>query len=149
MLTVKQQAARNRKGVRRWYGENREEYNALRRQRYAESKLARKRAQKRAAAYRADPPIIISRKLTRELNGKLVEVLSTGQVAALLGHTPQMIRNWEREQLIPESVFPDVHRLYTRRQARMLVTLANTVKREGSWDSPAVWARVKKIRLDW
>ncbi len=150
MLSVKQQAARNREGVRRWYGENRDEYNAARRKRYAESKPAREKAQKRAAEYRAEGKKPIKRKLTRELNGKTVEVFSTGQVAAMMGHTPQMIRNWERECLIPMSVFPDVHRLYTKRQARMIVTLSNTVKRNGgSLDSVPVWKYSRKMRASW
>lgn len=150
MLSVNQQAERNRAGVRRWYGVNRDEYNAERRARYAASKSARKKAQQRAAEYRTRSIKTIKRKLTRELNGKVVEVLSTGQVAAMMGHTPQMIRNWEQEGLIPMSVFPDVHRLYTKRQARMLVTLANVIKRNGgSLDSVPVWKYSRKIRASW
>ncbi len=150
MLNTEQQTERNRAGVREWYRENRDEYNALRRDRYAQSKEARAKARKRAANYRNNFATVENRGLTRELNGKMVPVLSTGEVAVMLGRTPQMIRNWEEEMLIPCSIFPDVHRLYTKKQARMLVTLANTIKRNGGrLNCTAVWKRVGIIREKW
>ena len=151
MTTERQKAARNREGVRRWYGENRDEYNELRRERYAYDKGARDKATERAAIYRAERAAgrQIERKVTREYDGKTVVVLSTGQVAALLQRTPQMLRNWERDGLIPPSVFPDTHRLYTKRQARLLVTLLNSVKRSGGWDTNVVNRRIKHTFLAW
>jgi len=151
MLTERQKAARNREGVRRWYDENRDDYNALRRERYALNKGTRDKATERAAIYRAEREAgrKIERKMTREHDGKTVIVLSTGQVAALLDRTPQMLRNWERDQKIPESVFPDEHRLYTKQQARLLVTLLNSVKRSGGWDTNAVAARVAHTFSKW
>ncbi len=152
MVTELQKAARNREGVRRWYGENRDDYNALRRERYALNKGTRDKAVERAAIYRAEREAgrEIERTLTRELDGKTVVVLSTGQVAAMLDRTPQMLRNWERDGLIPASVFPDEHRLYTKRQARLLVTLLNTVRRSGgSWATMPVNRRVKHTFLAW
>jgi len=139
MLNELQQAERSRAGVRRWYGENREEYNALRRKRYAESQEAQNKARDRATNYRGRQragKVEIDRKLTRELDGKTIVVLSTGQAAELMDRTPQMLRNWEREGIIPESVFPDTHRLYTKKQARMIITLGRVIKRNGgAWDS--------------
>lgn len=134
---------------RKWYGENRDDYNALRRQRYAEDKEARKKARERAARYRnAKPPI--ERTLTRELNGKVVEVFSTGQVAEAMGRTPQMLRNWENADMIPPSSFPDKHRLYTKRQVRMLVSLESIIStNRGSWSHPKVKAKVRSIVKRW
>lgn len=140
MLSETQQLKRSREGVRRWYGDNREEYNALRRQRYADNKQTRDKARHRATDYRGRQragEVEIERELTRELNGKTVVVFSTGQVAELMGRTPQMLRNWEREGVIPKSIFSDKHRLYTKKQARMIVTLGRIIKKNGGvWDSP-------------
>ncbi len=152
MLTTQERAAaKNRAGVRRWYDENRDEYNELRRKRYAKNKDARKKAQVRAKNYREDPPTSIEpRKLKRLYKGKLVPVLSTGEVALLCNRAPQTVRNWERQGMIPTSVFEDSHRLYTKRQARMIVTLANAIVRnDGSWDSNEVRLRVEKMKEKW
>lgn len=151
MLTQAQVAERSREGVRRWYGDNRDEYNALRRQRYADNAGAREKARSRAESYRrSGGPAKIQRVLTRELKGTVVDVLSTGQVAALMGRSPQMLRNWEREGLIPTSIFPDTHRLYTRKQARMIVTLGRVIKRNGgAWDNPITQKYIENIMSRW
>ena len=153
MLSINQQAERNRAGVRQWYREHRDEYNATRRKRYAASKAARERARQRAAEYRAGQrsgEVQISRQLFRTVNGKRVKVFSTGQVAEAMGRTPQMLRNWELWMLIPESIFPDTHRLYTRAQMRMLVSLCKIIANTGGrWTHPEVSAKAKKIRENW
>ncbi len=134
---------------RKWYGENREDYNALRRQRYKNNKEARDKARNRAARYRSEDHTI-ERTLTRELNGKTVEVFSTGQVAEAMGRTPQMLRNWENANLIPPSSFPDKHRLYTKAQMRMIVSLENIIgTNKGSWSNPKVKAKVRAIAKRW
>jgi len=135
---------------RKWYGENREDYNALRRKRYAENKDSREKARARAAAYRAGDHDISDRQLTRELNGKVVDVFSTGQVADAMGRTPQMLRNWENADMIPPSSFPDKHRLYTKAQMRMIVSLENIIgMNKGSWSHPKVKAKVRTIFKRW
>ena len=134
---------------RKWYGENREDYNALRRQRYKENKASRDKARERAARYRSEAHKI-ERTLTRELNGKQVEVFSTGQVAEAMGRTPQMLRNWENANMIPPSSFPDKHRLYTKAQMRMIVSLENIIgMNKGSWAHPKVKAKVRAIAKRW
>ena len=152
MLTQIQVAKRSREGVRRWYGENRDEYNALRRQRYAASKNVRNKARLRAANYRnrGGPARPIQRVLTRELGGAVVEVFSTGQVAALMDRSPQMLRNWEREGLIPASKFSDTHRLYTRKQTRMIVTLGRVLSRNGgNLDNLEIKKYIQSIKKRW
>jgi hypothetical protein len=134
---------------RKWYGENREDYNALRRERYAASKVQREKARHRAARYRSEDNTI-GRILTRVINGKTVEVFSTGQVAEILGRTPQMLRNWENADMIPPSTFEDKHRLYTKAQVRMLVSLENIIgMNKGSWSHPKVKAKVRAIAKRW
>jgi len=134
---------------RKWYGENREDYNALRRERYAANTEARDKARKRAARYRSEDHTI-ERTLTRALNGKTVEVFSTGQVAEAMGRTPQMLRNWENADMLPPSSFPDKHRLYTKAQMRMIVSLESIIgMNKGSWAHPKVKAKVRSIAKRW
>lgn len=149
MMKETQRQERNRAGVRKWYGENREEYNALRRERYAADQEVREKARQRAAEYRKNKPTI-ERVLHRDLNGKRVRVYSTGQVAQAMERTPQMLRNWEKADLIPPSSFPDKHRLYTSKQLAMVVKLAEVIKENGgSWSSPKVKAKVRHIHKYW
>lgn len=149
MLTQLQATKRSLKGVRRWYGENREDYNTLRRQRYADNTESREKARQRAATYRNSNPFI-ERTLIRELNGKTVKVLSTGQVAELAKRSPQMLRNWEKEGLIPVSIFPDIHRLYTHAQARMIATLGRVIHRNGgTWDNAETKKYIENIKKRW
>ena len=148
------QAERNRAGVRRWYGDNRDDYNALRRERYASSPDQREKARLRAAKYRQDQreglSLVSARNLTRELNGRQVKVFSTGEVAVALCRTPQMLRNWEREGLIPMSIFSDSHRLYTKKQVGLIASLLDTLKRSGGkWGAYRVQQRVDTIWKHW
>jgi len=153
MLTPLQATERSKAGVRRWYGENRDDYNALRRARYAANKSVRDKARLRAANRREDERygvVDIERQLIRIFNNKRVKVLSTGQVAQMADRSPQMLRNWERAGLIPVSIFPDIHRLYTPKQARMIATLARVITRNGgTWDNSETKLYIKDVRRRW
>ena len=149
MLTDNQRQERNRAGVRKWYGDNRDDYNALRRERYAADKEAREKARLRAAKYREESPTI-ERTLFRELNGKRVRVFSTGEVAAKMKRTTQMLRNWQKDVFIPESSFEGTHRVYTKKQVNLILQL-DTVLRDnnGSWASPAVKKAIANVHKRW
>lgn len=145
-----QQAERNRAEGRRWYGDNRDSYNAVRRQRYAADPEAREKARQRAAGRRQGIQPVPTRVLYREVNGRYVRVYSTGQVAAKMGRTAQMLRNWEIGGMIPESIFPDTHRLYTKGQVTKLVALGETMKSVGgSWEHPKVVRKVASLFRTW
>ncbi len=149
-----QQAERNRAGVRRWYGNNRDEYNAKRREEYANNPEAREKARIRAAGRRQaqhDGVVTVpTRVLYRDVNGRQMRVYSTGQVAAMMARSAQMLRNWENGGLIPLSTFPDTHRLYTKGQATKLVALADVMKRTGGgWDHPKVIRKSASIFRTW
>jgi hypothetical protein len=149
MLTKDQQQERNRAGVRKWYGENRDDYNALRRERYANSPKSQELARGRAARYRAEKKPI-ERKLYRDLNGKSVRVYSTGEVAQAMDRTPQMLRNWERADMIPASSFDDKHRLYTLRQLKLVSKLGSVIQENGGgWAGPRVKAKIRHVHKVW
>lgn len=147
--TAAQKAQQNRDYSRNWYTENKEEYNAKRRERYKANKEQREKARERAARYRAEQPDI-ERELFRTYKGKKMRVFSTGQVAAEMNRTPQMLRNWEKEGLIPEAIFPDHHRLYTVKQKSMILQLAETIAaNNGSWTAPKVKKAVSWMHKRW
>ena len=147
--TEAQRAEKNRESFRNYYHANKDDYNARRRAKYAKDKEARKKARERAAKYRKEKPTI-ERELRRELNGRMVRVFSTGEVAQEMGRTPQMLRNWEKEGMVPESVFPDQHRLYTKKQKSMIIKLGETIAANGgSWSSPAVKKAVARMHTRW
>lgn len=149
MLSPEERAERNRKGVREWYKKNRDEYNAKRRERYAADEETRQKARERAERYRKESPKV-ERQLYRELNGTRVPVFSTGQIAQAMNRTPQMLRNWEREGLIPESSFPDKHRLYTAKQRDLIIELGAVIAaNKGSWSAPDVKKTVAAIHKQW
>jgi hypothetical protein len=130
--TAAQKAQQNREYSRSWYTENKEEYNAKRRERYKANKEQREKARERAARYRAEQPDI-ERELFRTYKGK-----------------KQMLRNWEKEGLIPESIFPDHHRLYTVKQKSMILQLAETIAaNNGSWTAPKVKKAVSWMHKRW
>lgn len=140
--TQKQQELqeKNRETVRKWYHGHSEEYNDLRRQRYAEDKEVREKARQRAREYRnrrRKGASISSDPVWRYVNGsgacdyghgRRIRVWSTGQIAEIIGATPQMLRNWERKGWIPDSIFPDKHRLYTGEQVNLIVEFAGFMK---------------------
>jgi hypothetical protein len=149
MLDDDKRQEQNRAGVRKWYGENRTTYNQLRRARYAENKEARAKARERAANYR-NKKTAITREIFRDLDGQKVRVFSTGEVAAKMNRTPQMIRNWQKQGLIPETSFPDTHRFYTSAQMDLLVLLDSAIKDSGgSWSAPAVVEALNKLQASW
>lgn len=149
MLKEDEQKEKSRAGARKWYSKNREEYNALRRERYAKDAAARKKAKERAARYRAEKPAI-EHELYRDLNGERKRVYSTGQVAVRMGRSPQMLRNWEKAELIPPSLFSDTHRLYTEAQLVMLIALENCIASVGGgWSAPRVKSLVREIHKNW
>jgi len=134
---------------RDWYNQNREEYNAKRRERYAANKDAREKARMRAARYRDQKPAV-QRRLTRELNGTQVKVFSTGQVAEKIGRTPQMLRNWESNGLIPECVFEGKQRLYTTKQVELIIHLAYVISQNGgAWTGDKVDKAVARVHKRW
>lgn len=130
------QHERNLATVRRWYHNHSEEYNEARRKRYASNDEIREKAKERARSYRAqrrNGTELNAEPLYRFVNekgpcpygeGLRIPVFTTGHIAQVIGSTPQMLRNWEQKGWIPDSMFPDKHRLYTQHQVQLIVGLA-------------------------
>ena len=132
---------------RRWYHRNKEEYNARRRERYANDPELRQKARERAKKQKRTAS---TRTLKRELNGKLVDVFTTGQIAHAIGLTPQTVRNWVREGLVPDSVFEDKHLLFTKVQSNMIIKLKSVLDEcDNAWSAPKVKKYVAYMKKRW
>ena len=124
---------RNRESVRRWYRSHSEEYNTKRRDRYSKDPSIREKAQLRAKLYRDSKRNgrAIERELYRTVNGSNVQVYTSGQVAEIIGRTPQMLRNWQSNGWIPQPSIPGKHRLYTDNQVDLIDEFNTTLMDAG------------------
>jgi hypothetical protein len=120
-----------RANFQKWYQANREEYNALRRMRYAKTPAVKKKARTQAAKYREERRAgrFSERPLFREVNGIPTRVYTLGQVSEITGIPQQTLRNWEAKNRIPPTVFPGTHRLYLKHQVQLLRVLAERMNR--------------------
>lgn len=150
--------------VRKWYHSHSDEYNEARRLKYAADADARERAKERARNYRERRRKgngLNHEPLFRFVNedgpcdygeGLRIPVWTTGQIASDIGATPQMLRNWQKKKWIPESIFPDKHRLYTANQFQLILELADFMKTYRK--SPKKYklqfeAAIKNIKEQW
>lgn len=108
-----------------WYSKNKDALNHSRRKAYHESPQHSSAVRGAARKYREERKNgrKIERKYTRQLDGVTVQVFGSMHVAEKLGITAQTIVTWERKGLIPKSVFPDAHRMYTAKQVKLIGAL--------------------------
>jgi hypothetical protein len=129
---------------REWYEKNREARNARRRARYADSEELREREKDRVRTYREekrDPKE--AGKVYRSINGKKHQVFRVGQVAAIVGTHPSVLRRYERHGILPETVFEGEHRFYTAQQVELVAELVR-FKRNTRYS----WRRPEKSPLE-
>jgi hypothetical protein len=136
------------RNFRDWYEENADDMSVKRKKAYAKDPAARKAAQERARKYRKriKDGERVTRTQHRTLNGKEVEVFSTGYVAAELGVSATMLINWEAKGWIPESVFGEKHRLYTVKQKKLIEKLYSVSKGR---KAAAISKAIEKVHDNW
>lgn len=125
---------RSRASNRKWYYAHRDEYNAERRRKYAKNPDIRAKARSYSRAWQARmrEGSGIERKMFRTINGNVVRVYTSGEVAQKIGSSSQMLRNWERRGWIPASTFADSIRLYLPHQVKLLSQLSTRLKKPGT-----------------
>lgn len=110
---------------KKWYDNNKKEFNAKRRARYHKDKEYREKAQEnskrrrevKATAKPAPGPEV------REHNGEEVLVYTVVQASERIGRSTATIRSWERRGLIPKPIFPGHARRYTKNQIDLLASM--------------------------
>lgn len=114
----------------KWYEENSQTFNNRRRERYQADKSYREKARLRAAEYRArkrEERRQNHQVQTRFLNGVEVPVLTISEVAAELKCSPERLRYLERKNWIPETVFGEYKRLYTKAQVGLIRQIIDAI----------------------
>jgi len=134
IYTDEQRAAKRKAYYTKWQAENGAARNKARREAYAKDAKVRKRARESAQRYRekGTGPSPIRR--YREINGKTVEVFSTGGVAHKIGRSTQVLRNWEYKGWIPKPTIDAPHRLYTLQQLKYIRIFSNYRRGESNTD---------------
>ena len=113
--------------LRKWYLDNAEESKEKLNAEYRDKPEVREVKITRAKDYREKRKAgaKVERVYYREINGLDVEVYSLGYVADQVGTYSQMLINFEKRGWIPTPTIKEHHRLYTQRQALLII---NTVK---------------------
>lgn len=139
-----------------WYGKNREDYNAKRRQRYAQDKGYRSRVKGYTKRYRADNPQRVRQSdgsVGVLVNGRATRGFRTGAVASRLSVTAEAIRYLEKQGYIPSPslVTSSTIRTYTKKQIRLIkkaFDLRKLLSREKISDGD-FQIHIKKIFSEW
>jgi len=105
----------------RWYKKNRQSRNEARRRRYEEDKAFRLAERERVRAYKEKKAPKGPRNTFRDLDGKDVIVVRIGKAAEIAGTTPDTLRHYESEGLVPIPTWDDEpQRLYTKAQCKLM-----------------------------
>jgi hypothetical protein len=121
-MTEQDDKAREKFG--RWYEKNREDFNAKRRQRYAQDSELRKKARENAKRQREAQRERTEIDTTPTVRGG-VKTYRPAQVAELIGRSPETLRTWRRNGWLPES--DSRHPVYTAKQVKLLKKLSDTI----------------------
>lgn len=115
-----------------WYEKHKEKFNSNRKSRYQNDPEYRELVKSRSRRYREENPgrnRLSEGAPFREINGKQVRVYKIGQVAGITGASIQALRKWEREGVIPKTLFPGEYRYYTEHQVELLSAFYQEVKK--------------------
>ena len=114
------------KAYRKWYNQNKKEFNAKRAQKYREDSETRQKILDYQNEYRKthSRPSMAGARNVRFYKGKKYEVFRIGHVAEYIGLSEQTIRGWERKELIPLPSFKSAHRYYSKGQIELLKEFA-------------------------
>lgn len=120
--------ATTRSTFKKWYEKNKGDLSLKRQRRYDTDPEYRERVKERQRAYHERNKKVREPKLKKVvINGKEVVVHRIGYAADVIGCSDQVIRHWERDNLIPRSSIPGDHRYYTEHQISLLNDLYRVV----------------------
>ena len=116
---------RRRTSYRRWYDNNRADYNEKRRQRYREDQEYRERQIECSLQTRRDSDgTPSSRPVVKLVGGVEVKVWRIGQLSHKVKRSPQILRQWEKRGWLPRGgAGGNTHRYYTQDQVRLVKRL--------------------------
>lgn len=138
-------------GFQTWYGTNKKDFNAKRRERYKKDKDYRDRVQSYTRRNRSDDLRKIlpdGSVVSRRANGEFVPCFRMGVTAKMLGVAPHIIRTLEKRSLIPMvgSETQRHMRYYTEYQIKLMRLVINVTRKNRIGQAPK--SAVDKIVLD-
>ena len=135
---------------KQWYENNKDEYNAKRRQKYAENPEVRSKAIARSQRYKGRRDSTKTY-VVKVIDGKQIHMYPTGSAAKIIGVHHNTIPNWEKRGLIPEPILREHRRFYTSHQLSQMVVLKNLLERANKSEEYAVEkaALVEMIKTTW
>lgn len=118
---------KRRKSFNKWYEANKERFNEERKKKYHSDPAVREKYIERQKAYRKNAPHV-DKPQTKLVNGVEVEVFRIGYAASFVGRSEDVIRRWEKEQIIPKpSIEGGKHRYYTKTQLVLMKELSEVL----------------------
>jgi hypothetical protein len=142
---------KSKKKFRNWYENNRDDYNAKRRERYAKNKDLREKARANARKQRAKGGDVEVEPVLRKVSGRTIPVWRVGAAAQMIGRSPETIRTWIKNGWVPDVDDGWTHRTFTKGQIKLLQRLSNCIeKHRYAQDYQQQLAKtVESIRKQW
>jgi ribosomal protein S8E len=128
MTTEKEVSKKKNDVFKRWYGDNREEYNKRRKNRYDTDPEYREKVKERARLSKRRKIAAMGGAVTRSWKGTTLLVYRIGRVCEKLGINKNVILDWENRGIIPTPIFGGKHRVYTQNQMDLIRELYEEVK---------------------
>lgn len=120
---------KSKKKFRNWYTQNREDYNAKRREKYSQDKELREKARKNARKQRQKTESPDTGPVLRTVSGRTLKVYRVSAAGAFIGRSPETIRTWIRNGWIPDVADGWTHRTFTKGQIKLMQRLANVIEK--------------------
>lgn len=128
MTETTQKDEKAQRKFRNWYENNREDYNAKRRERYKKNKAMRDKARENARKQRAKGADVDTSPVLRRVSGRTLKVYRTAAAGAMIGRSPETIRTWIKNGWLPDQG-DWTHRTFTKGQIKLMQRLANVIEK--------------------
>lgn len=126
---TKSELVKSAKKFRNWYANNREDFNAKRREKYSQDQDLRNKARVNSKRQRdkvSDPSI---EPVLRVVSGRTLKVYRAAAAGAMIGRSPETIRTWSRNGWLPTVDDGWTHRTFTKKQIKLMQRLVNVIEK--------------------
>ena len=120
---------KSKKKFRNWYVNNRDDFNAKRRAKYAKDKNLREKARANAKRQREKVSDPDTGPVLRVVHGRTLKVYRAAAAGAMIGRSPETIRTWIRNGWVPDVDDGWTHRTFTKGQIALMLRLANVIEK--------------------
>lgn len=115
---------------KKWHEGSKDDFNAKRRDRYANDPAYRERQQEYNRKRQERIKEERGGRTLREVNGVEIECVRMSELAKMCGTNMDAIRRYEKSGYIPKPTIPGSHRLYTNGQAAMVKAFFDEMRKQ-------------------